>query len=158
MYKKTILGGLLVMKLKTALCQLPVKEDKQENLNQAALMLQEAAAGGAQMAVLPEMFNCPYDIHSFRDYAEIIPSGETTNLLADLARTHGLFLVGGSIPELDGELIYNTSVIFNPKGEIIATHRKAHLFDINVKNGIEFTESKVLSPGNTSTVFETPWG
>nr|WP_042338167.1 carbon-nitrogen hydrolase family protein [Desulfosporosinus youngiae] len=147
-----------MMKLKTALCQLPVKEDKQENLNQAALMLKAAAAGGAHMAVLPEMFNCPYDIHSFRDYAEIIPSGETTNLLADLARTHGLFLVGGSIPELDGELIYNTSVIFNPKGEIIATHRKAHLFDINVKNGIEFTESKVLSPGNTATVFETPWG
>lgn len=145
-------------KLQIALCQLPVKADKQANLNLAATKLQEAAAGGAQLAILPEMFNCPYNIHCFRDYAEEIPSGETTNHLASLARTHGLFLVGGSIPELSGELLYNTSVVFNPQGEIIARHRKIHLFDVRVKNGIEFTESRVLSPGETSTLFETPWG
>lgn len=144
--------------LKIALCQLQVKPDKQVNLKQAAIMLQEAAASGAQLAVLPEMFNCPYDIHCFRDYAEEIPFGQTTNHLANLAQTHGLFLVGGSIPELSGGLLYNTSVVFNPKGEIIAKHRKAHLFDVRVKNGIEFTESLVLSPGNTATLFETPWG
>jgi len=144
--------------LKIALCQLPVKADKHENLNQAAIMLQEGASAGAQLAVLPEMFNCPYDIHCFRDYAENIPSGETTNHLSSLARTHGLFLVGGSIPELVGELLYNTSIVFNPKGEIIAKHRKAHLFDVDVKNGIKFTESQVLSAGNTTTLFETPWG
>lgn len=144
--------------LKIALCQLLVKADKQVNLNQATSMLQEAVASGARLAVLPEMFNCPYDIHCFRDYAEEIPSGETTNHLSNLARTHGLFLVGGSIPELSGELLYNTSVVFNPQGGIIARHRKAHLFDVRVKNGIEFTESLVLSPGNTATLFETPWG
>lgn len=144
--------------LKIALCQMPVKADKQENLKQATIMLQEAAVGGAQMVVLPEMFNCPYDIHCFRDYAEKIPSGETTNLLANLAHAHGFFLVGGSIPELVGEQLYNTSVVFNPKGEVIAKHCKAHLFDVNVKNGIKFTESEVLSPGNTTTLFETPWG
>jgi len=116
--------------LKIALCQMPVKANKQENLKQAAIMLQDAAARGAQLAVLPEMFNCPYDIHCFRDYAEKIPSGETTKHLVSLARAHGLFLVGGSIPELSGELLYNTSVVFNPQGEIIARHRKAHLFDV----------------------------
>ena len=137
---------------------MPVTADKQENLNQATIMLQKAAAGGAQLAVLPEMFNCPYDIHCFRDYAEKSPSGETTSHLAYLAQSHSLFLVGGSIPELSDELLYNTSVVFNPKGEIIAKHRKAHLFDVRVKNGIEFTESQVLSPGNTATLFETPWG
>lgn len=144
--------------LKIALCQLPVKADKRENLNQAASMVQEAASAGAQLAVLPEMFTCPYDIHCFRDYAENIPSGETTNHLSALARTHGLFLIGGSIPELVGELLYNTSIVFDPKGEIIAKHRKAHLFDVCVKNRIEFTESQVLSAGNTTTMFETPWG
>ena len=144
--------------LKIALCQIPVKSDKLENLNLAATALQEAAAGGAQLAVLPEMFNCPYDIHCFRDYAEEIPSGETTEHLASLARTHALFLVGGSIPELSDGLLYNTSVVFNPNGEIIARHRKAHLFDVQVKNGIEFTESLVLTSGNTATLFETPWG
>lgn len=145
-------------KLKVALCQLSVTADKQTNLKLAEANLQEAAAGGAQLAVLPEMFNCPYDIHCFRDYAEEIPSGETTNHLARLARTHGLFLVGGSIPELAGELLYNTSIIFNPQGEIIARHRKIHLFDVRVKNGIEFTESCVLSAGDTTTLFDTPWG
>lgn len=144
--------------LKIALCQLSVKADKRENLNQAAQMLQEAASAGAQVAVLPEMFNCPYDIHCFRDYAENIPSGETTSQLSNLARTHALFLIGGSIPELVGDLLYNTSIVFNPQGEIIAKHRKAHLFDVCVKNGIEFKESQVLSPGNTATLFETPWG
>ncbi|SHI07902.1 carbon-nitrogen hydrolase family protein [Desulfosporosinus lacus] len=144
--------------LKIALCQLPVKADKHENLNQAASMVQEAASAGAQLAVLPEMFNCPYDIHCFRNYAENIPSGETVNHLSALARTHGLFLIGGSIPELVGELLYNTSIVFDPKGEIIAKHRKAHLFDVCVKNGIEFTESQVLSAGNTTTIFQTPWG
>lgn len=137
---------------------MPVKADKKENLNQAAIMLQEAAVGGAQLVVLPEMFNCPYDIHCFRDYAEQIPSGETTSYLSNLAHVHDLFLVGGSIPELDDELLYNTSIVFNPKGQIIAKHRKAHLFDVQVKNGIKFTESEVLSPGNTATLFETPWG
>ncbi|MHB8076105.1 carbon-nitrogen hydrolase family protein [Desulfosporosinus fructosivorans] len=144
--------------LKIALCQMLITDDKQANLKQAAGKIQEAASGGAQLVVLPEMFNCPYDIHCFQDYAEEIPSGETTNLLGKLARTHGLFLVGGSIPELSGELLYNTSVVFNPQGEIIARHRKVHLFDVRVKNGIEFTESLVLSPGNTATLFDTPWG
>lgn len=144
--------------LKIALCQMLVTADKQANLNHASANLQEAATRGAQLVVLPEMFNCPYDIHCFSDYAEEIPSGETTAHLSKLARTHGLFLVGGSIPELSDGLLYNTSVVFNPLGEIIARHRKAHLFDVRVKNGIEFTESLVLSPGNSATLFETPWG
>ena len=49
--------------LKIALCQQLVKADKQVNLNQATSMLQESAVSGARLAVLPEMFNCPYDIH-----------------------------------------------------------------------------------------------
>lgn len=144
--------------LKIALCQLPVNPNKQDNLKQAAIMLEEASAAGAQLAVLPEMFNCPYDIHCFRDYAEVIPSGETTKALSKLARSNGLFLIGGSIPELVDELLYNTSIVFNPQGEIIAKHRKAHLFDVCVKNGIKFMESEVLSPGDSVTLFETPWG
>ncbi len=144
--------------LKIALCQMPVKTNKLENLNQASIMLQEAAANKAQLVVLPEMFNCPYDIHCFHDYAEQIPTGETTNHLSSLAQAHGLYLVGGSIPELVGELLYNTSVVFNPQGEIIAKHRKAHLFDVRVKNGIEFIESQVLTAGTSATLFDTPWG
>lgn len=100
--------------LKIALCQMPVKADKQENLNQAAIMLQEASVGGAQLVVLPEMFNCPYDIHCFRDYAEKIPSGETTNYLANLARAHSLFLVGGSIRFALLKSVKKYSVMIHP--------------------------------------------
>ncbi len=145
-------------KLRVALCQMPVSANKQSNLHQATIMLQDAAAGGAELVVLPEMFNCPYDIRCFRDYAESIPEGETIRYLADRARSHKLYLVGGSIPELDNGRIYNTCTIFNPQGEIIAKHRKVHLFDVQVKNGIEFKESQVLSPGHSHTIFETPWG
>lgn len=144
--------------LRIALCQLLVMADKQKNLDQAAQMLEEAAKGGAQLAVLPEMFNCPYDIRYFRDYAEAIPSGETSVRLAKLAQTHKLFLVGGSIPELMGECLYNTSVVFDPQGKVIAKHQKVHLFDVCVKNGIKFRESEVLTPGNNATTFDTPWG
>ena len=143
--------------LKIALCQMPVQTDKQTNLSTAADMVGEAATQGARLVVLPEMFNCPYSVQCFPDYAEEIPAGETANLLSALAKTHSIFLVGGSMPERDSDRIYNTSPVFDPQGKLIARHRKIHLFDVNIQNGMVFTESLVLSSGGAVTVFETPW-
>lgn len=68
------------------------------------------------------------------------------------------YLVGGSIPEYEtsSKKYFNTSLTFGPKGELLATHRKVHLFDIDIPGKIKFIESEVLSPGNKVTVVDFP--
>ena len=79
--------------------------------------------------------------------------------LSELARTNHFYVIGGSVPERDEEgKIYNTSYVFDRKGELIGKHRKVHLFDIDVPGGQYFKESDVLSPGKAMTVFDTEYG
>jgi predicted amidohydrolase len=65
-----------------------------------------------------------------------------------------VFIIAGSIPELDGDKIYNSCFIFNNYGEIIGRYRKMHLFDIDTAD-IKFKESDTLSSGNKIGVFDT---
>jgi predicted amidohydrolase len=102
------------------------------------------------------MFNCPYSNKYFREYAETA-EGNTVRFLADLAAELGIYLIGGSIPELDRDRVYNTSFSFNRKGELIGRHRKIHLFDIDVKGGIRFRESETLTPGEDVTLLDTEY-
>ena len=71
--------------LKVALIQMPVVTDKAANLQRAEAALRQAAAEGAQLAVLPEMWNTPYDTAVFADYAED-PEGASCTLLRQVAR------------------------------------------------------------------------
>jgi omega-amidase len=68
------------------------------------------------------------------------------------------YLVGGSIPELEpsSKKYYNTSLTFAPDGKLLATHRKVHLFDIDIPGKIKFKESDVLSAGNKVTIVDLP--
>ena len=141
--------------MKIAQIQMRVTSDKTENLRRAAALIRQAAP--ADMAVLPEMFCCPYDNSCFRAYGEA-PGGEAYQCLSALAREQHLWLVGGSVPELTDGRVYNTSYVFDPSGSCVARHRKMHLFDIDVPGGQSFRESATLSPGSDVTVFDTPWG
>lgn len=143
--------------MRAALIQMPVGADKGTNLETAARKLREAGAWGADIAVLPEMFCCPYDNACFRTYGEP-EGGEAQTVLSALAAELGLYVVGGSIPELEGERVYNTSYVYGRRGELLARHRKVHLFDIRVEGGQSFRESDTLSPGNAVTTFETEFG
>ena len=58
-----------------------------------------------------------------------------------------MHIIAGSIPEREGDNLYNTCCIFDNKGELIDTHRKVHLFDIDIPGKITFKESEVLSAG-----------
>lgn len=111
----------------------------------------------ADIVILPEIFNAPYSNDGFKEYAEE-KGGKTYTILSSLAKEYGIYLVGGSIPEREGDKIYNTSFVFAPDGEQIARHRKAHLFDIDVIGGQRFKESDTLTPGDEVTVFDTPFG
>jgi predicted amidohydrolase len=68
-----------------------------------------------------------------------------------------VYLIGGSIPEHDpkDDKIYNTCTIYDPKGTLIAKHRKVHLFDIDVPGRIRFQESETLTAGNQLTHVDT---
>jgi len=78
--------------------------------------------------------------------------------LSKKAKERGIWIIGGSIPERDGEKLYNTCTVYNPAGEIVAKHRKVHLFDIDIPGKMTFKESDSLSPGESLTTFQSPWG
>ena len=143
--------------MRVALIQMMVTADKQQNIQAACGKIREAASKGADFAVLPEMFCCPYDNRCFAAYGEP-EGGEAQAALSALAAELGIYLVGGSLPELAEGRIYNTSYVYGPDGRQIARHRKAHLFDIDVQGGQRFRESDTLSPGNAITTFETAFG
>lgn len=143
--------------MRAALIQMPVTADKEQNIRTACEKVREAARNGADIAVLPEMFCCPYQNDCFRAYGET-EGGPAQAALSALAAELGVYIVGGSIPELAEGNVYNTSYVYGRRGEPLARHRKAHLFDIDVAGGQRFMESDTLSPGNAVTTFETEFG
>ncbi|KAL6752951.1 carbon-nitrogen hydrolase [Haematococcus lacustris] len=147
-------------KVKIALCQLTVTADKEQNIASAQKAVKAAASQGAQLVVLPEMWNCPYSNDSFPTYAEDIEGGASPSVaaLSQAAREAGVTLVGGSVPERYQGKLYNTCCVFNSQGKLLARHRKVHLFDIDIPGKMTFRESLTLSPGPALTVVETDAG
>ena len=143
------------MELKIAQIQMSVTADREENIRRTCDMVRQA--GDIHMAVLPEMFCCPYDNACFRPYGEA-EGGPAYQTLSALAKERGIWLVGGTVPELAEDRIYNTCYVFAPDGQMVAKHRKMHLFDIDVKGGQRFMESETLTAGDSVTTFDTPWG
>jgi omega-amidase len=82
---------------------------------------------------------------------------EEVRMLSKAAIDNQIYIVGGSIPErTTSSKIYNTCLCFNPKGEVVAKHRKVHLFDIDIPGGVRFRESDTLTKGEQLlTVFDT---
>ncbi|GAW19811.1 hypothetical protein ANO14919_093020 [Xylariales sp. No.14919] len=153
--------------LKLACVQLASGADKAANLSHARDKVLEAAHAGANLVVLPECFNSPYGCDYFPSYAETLlpspPSHEQSpsfHALSDMAAEAKVFLIGGSIPEVkeaeEARKYYNTSLIFGPDGALLATHRKVHLFDINIPGKITFRESDVLTAGDKLTLVDLP--
>lgn len=151
--------------VKLACIQLASGADKSANLAHAASQVAKAASNGSRIVILPECFNSPYGCNFFPDYAETLlpspPSQEQSpsyHALASMAAENKIYLVGGSIPELNPQTkkYYNTSLVFGPDGSLLGTHRKVHLFDIDIPGKITFKESDVLSPGNQVTIVDLP--
>ncbi len=145
------------MFMKLSVIQMRVGHDKEENLRHAAVLVAQAAREGADMAVLPEMFVCPYENQAFLSNGEPA-GGRIWKALSEMAERNGLYLVGGSFPEQADGRLYNSSFVFDSQGRQIARHRKVHLFDIDVEGGQYFRESDTFTAGNDITVFDTPFG
>jgi len=135
--------------MRVGLVQINTRDDKDANLRRAEELVDAAVARGARFVVMPEYVSFLGPKEQHEAIAEPIP-GPTTDRFAAKAREHGIFLLGGSIHEQSDTpgMYYNTSVMFDPAGEIIATYRKIHLFDIDLTGNVTANESSTILPGD----------
>lgn len=135
-----------------ALVQMEAEASMDANVDKATEYVRTAAADGADLVVLPEIWNVGY--FAFEKYAEGAEpiDGPTASQMASLAADLGIHLHAGSIVEADGDDLYNTSILFGPDGSRLGTYRKMHLF------GYESEESQLLTPGEGITTVDTPLG
>lgn len=133
-----------------------VEANKLTNLKHAGELIDTAIsqAKGLKLVVLPECFNSPYGITHFNENAETVPDGKTCQMLSKKAKEHGIYLVGGTFPERKAGKLYNTCTVWDPRGNLLATYRKIHLFDIDIPGKMTFKESEILSAGNNLATFE----
>ncbi|MEK3935694.1 carbon-nitrogen hydrolase family protein [Sporosarcina sp. FSL W7-1349] len=138
--------------------QLNSNQNKQENLEKAIHYIEQAAEAGAKLIVLPEYANYISSKREALAAAEPIP-GPSTQLLMEKAKELQVFIHCGSMLEyLDSEKAYNTSVLINDQGEIVAKYRKIHLFDIDVEGVATYKESDLIQGGEEVVMAETPIG
>jgi len=150
----------------TAACvQLCSDEDTKGNLDRAELLIRRAAEAGAKLIATPEATPLLGPQFHKVDRAESV-EGLSVKRLSALAQELGIHLLLGSIAErrlmedgsVDQHRCYNTSVFINPEGEVIATYRKIHLFDVDVRGKVTIRESDSVEAGDQIVVVETPLG
>lgn len=127
--------------------QMDSTADVDENLHQVELYAQEAVSRGAKVLALPESMN--YVGNESAAFAEQIPGGKTFQFLSRLAKLHKIWIHGGSIYEkcATDPRPYNSTMILNPNGELVAKYHKLHPFDVIIKNGPAVKESDRICPG-----------
>jgi len=142
-------------RIRIACVQMTSRADKSANLEKAERLVAQAAATGADVVVLPEKWNAIGDAAVYHATAEPLDGGESVAAMSGWARTHGITWVGGSIAERrEGrEKLSNTSLVFDPEGQLVATYRKIHLFDVEV-GGVVYRESEAEEPGDEPVVAE----
>jgi predicted amidohydrolase len=142
-----------------AAVQMSTGTDGAANLGRASALVREAAARGARLIVLPEVFSWRGPRADEPARAEPVP-GPTTAALAALARELGVHLCAGSILEsIPGERrAYNTSCLLGPRGELLASYRKIHLFDVDLPGRVSVRESETRQPGGEVVVVPTELG
>jgi predicted amidohydrolase len=152
--------------MRVAVVQLNTQDGVQENLIRVRHWVAQAAAAGAQLATLPENFAFMGEEAQKREIAERLDEaspGPILGALAETAAKHGIWLVGGGMPERsdDAARPYNTSVLVDPSGHVAARYRKVHLFDVSLPDGTSLRESAATSAGSeavTAPVLGVPLG
>ena len=140
-------------RIRVACVQLTSRADKAANLEKTERLVAKAAASGADVVLLPEKWNAIGGVDTLQEAAETLEGGESVEAMRGWASRHGITLVGGSITERrEGrEKLSNTSLVFDPDGELVAVYRKIHLFDVDV-GGQRYRESEAEEPGDEPVV------
>ncbi|AEV82254.1 hydrolase [Actinoplanes sp. SE50] len=138
--------------MRVAVCQLNSREDRAHNLDVARGLLERAAAGGAELAVLPEYVD-------FLGRAKDAPppepvDGEFAAFFATAARELDIWVHAGSFHETgpDEQRTFNTTLVFRPDGSLAATYRKIHLYDVEIAGRVSYQESRTVAPGAETVV------
>jgi predicted amidohydrolase len=156
-----------------AAVQMKSGPDKAANVAEASARIREAAAAGAQLIALPEVFAWRGPHERERLEAETIP-GPTTDRMSALAREVAVHLVAGSILETRTQpahrasdapiagvaeaLPFNTTTLFGPDGSLLALYRKIHLFDVDLPGRVTIRESDSRAPGTEVVSVDTALG
>ena len=129
------------------------------NLAAARALLDEAAAEGAELAVLPEYFCLLGEKDTDKlGIAEEPGRGPLQDFLAQCAQRHGLWVAGGTVPlAVPGRSgrAYNSTLVYGPDGRCVARYDKMHLFRFDDGNE-SYDESRVLAPGAKPSAFALP--
>lgn len=142
-----------------AAVQMTSGPDKARNVETATRLVKQAAALGARLVGLPENFSWMGPESERAQAAEPL-EGPTLARMAQLARELRLTLLAGSILEAGAPQgrCHNTSVLFGPEGQRLATYRKIHLFDVQVGDGQRYRESEGVAPGTQVVAAPTELG
>ncbi len=134
--------------MRVAAVQLNSTDDKARNLEVAERLVRAAAAAGAELIGLPEKWNVLGGTEALRDGAEPL-DGPTLSAVGAWARELSVHVLAGSISELDPEREKrrNTSTLIGPDGEVGASYRKIHMFDVDI-GGVSYRESAHEDPGD----------
>ena len=145
---------------KVAACQMVSTPDLDTNLRSAEQLIAQAAAQGAQLVALPEYF-C---LMGLRDddkvrIRETPGQGPVQDFLAEMARRHALWLVGGTVPLAapEPDKVFNSSLVFNPQGQCVARYDKVHLFSFS-QGQEHYDEGRSISAGRQLVSFDAPCG
>ena len=146
--------------MKIAALQTVSTPDVARNLETAARLLAQAAHEGAQLVSLPEYFCLMGQRDSDKlTHMETPGDGPIQAFLAEQARLHRLWLIGGTLPlrsNEDGKVL-NTTLVYDPQGAPVGRYDKIHLFGFN-KGSESYDEARTIVPGETVGSFEAPFG
>jgi nitrilase len=145
---------------RVAAVQMVSTPDVDQNLATARRLVGEAAARGATLVTLPEYWPIMgmSDTDKVR-HAEAAGGGPIQVCMASLAREHGIWLIGGTLPlrsQEDGKVL-NTTLVYDPSGASIGRYDKIHLFGFN-KGSESYDEARTIVPGAAVGSFEAPFG
>jgi nitrilase len=131
-----------------------------ENLATAADLIAHAAGEGARLVALPEYF-CVMGLHERDKVAlrERFGAGPIQSFLAETARRHGVWIVGGTVPLhcADPERVRNSSLVFDADGRCVARYDKIHLFGLELGEE-RFREANTIEAGDRPVAVQTPFG
>ena len=137
--------------LRVAAVQLSAQDDVGENLAECGRLVAAARAAGATLVVLPENFAYFGPEARRRELAEDLsdPSLPIQRALSEMARANGVTVVAGGMPERsdDAARPYNTCVVLDGEGTLVARYRKIHLFDVDLPDGTSLRESASTASG-----------
>jgi deaminated glutathione amidase len=131
-----------------------------DNFAAASALIKQAKDGGADYVLTPEMTNV-IDSDRERMFATLVAEEQDPTLagLRELARALGLHVHVGSLAvKTSADKAANRSLLIDPHGEIVARYDKIHMFDVDLKGGESYRESRNFRAGDLAVVTELPWG